>query len=105
MAFADKTKAIKCELNRLSNRGMEVDHIIIFNNVNHRNIFNNVAGNIFLHRTMVSFGISYDNSKDELDDEETDIIDQQNDEFATRTVRAKTDHERLKMILSQPSWE
>ena len=59
----------------------------------------NVAELILQYRTMVSFGISYDDSDNRSDDEEMDIINQQNYEFATRMVRAKTDHKRLKIII------
>ena len=52
---------------------------------------------------MVSYGISYDNSDDESDDKKMDMIDQQDHEFATRMARAKTDHKRLKIILSHPA--
>ena len=52
---------------------------IIFDNVNHSKIFNNVTEKFFdTAQCAVSFGINYDDSDNELDDEEIDIIDQQN---------------------------
>ena len=52
---------------------------------------------------MVYFGNIY-NTDNKSNDEQRDIINQQNYEFATRSVSAKTDAECMEIIQSQPVW-